>query len=152
MFKNHTRSNKENAMFLLMAIQRKRRCIFERMVENTGLYSSQHKMLMYLHRNNGFFHSQKDLAANLGISPPAAAVTLKKLENQGYISRSVYEDDSRINNIELTDKARQIINQTFDCFNKLDEIAFSDFTDEDIAVLTGYLTKMHNSLKKGMEH
>jgi DNA-binding MarR family transcriptional regulator len=144
-------NKKEAAMFLVRSIQRKRRSIFEKMVEKTGLYSSQHKMLMYLHRNNGFFHSQKDLAEKLGISPPAAAVTLKKLENQGYISRSVYADDSRINNIELTDKAKNIINQTFECFNELDEIAFSDFSDEELNNFINYLSRINDSLKKGLE-
>ena len=58
----------------------------EQWATDAGMHRSQHRMLMYLTRCKGT-PSQKDLAKHFDISPAAVAVTLKKLENDGYIER-----------------------------------------------------------------
>ena len=60
-----------------------------------GIYKSQLKMLGYVYHHEGI--SQRELARQLEISPPSIAVTAKKLEKMGYISRRMDENDNRMN-------------------------------------------------------
>ena len=58
----------------------------EKWATDAGMHRSQHRMLMYLNKCENT-PAQKDLANHFDISPAAVAVTLKKLESDGYIER-----------------------------------------------------------------
>ena len=74
-----------------MDVNHLHRTILERKLNQNGLYRSQHQLLMYIsdHPNQ----SQKEIARLNRISPATAAVTLKKLEKGGYITRIVDQED-----------------------------------------------------------
>ena len=71
-----------------------------RKVEGTGLYRSQHRLLMILGKHPDC--SQTAIAEKMDISPSAVAVTLKKLEKGGYISRQCHQHDNRVNEVVVT--------------------------------------------------
>ena len=86
-----------------------RRCI-EKKVNHTGVYQSQHRLLMHLNHHPNC--SQIEIAREMEISPAAVAVSLKKLESGGYIMRETTESDSRTHRVTITKKGRSVIERS----------------------------------------
>ena len=115
---------------------------------DAGMHRSQHRMLMYLNRCE-VTPTQKDLAKHFDISPAAVAVTLKKLESDGYIERGKCGErtDSRFNEIRITERGRDAALQSRKYFQHVDSEAFKDFSDEELALLSSLLERMQENLK-----
>lgn len=118
-------------------------------VENTGVYRSQHQILMHLchHRDC----SQSKLAEQMEISPAAVAVSLKKLEKGGYIVRESRENDNRANQIVITEKGNEVIKSSISLFEEIDKAIFKGFSEEDIDMLNHYLDRMYENLEAYQE-
>lgn len=71
-----------------------------------GLGAGQYHFLMALYNNNGVIQERLSRIVNLDKATTARAV--KKLEQQGYITRETNRDDKRSHNIFLTEKALSI--------------------------------------------
>ncbi|MBQ8525353.1 MAG: MarR family transcriptional regulator [Clostridia bacterium] len=120
--------------------------LIERMVEHMGCHHAQHRILFYLERNPGS-PSQRDIADFMEISPACVAVTMKKMEKNGLIRRKVKIGDSRTNIIEITPKAREIINISKQYFKNIEDGIFSGFSDEEIALLEEYFERMKANIR-----
>ena len=112
----------------------------EKRVEGTGVYRSQHRLLMILGKNPEC--SQTELAEKLEISPAAVAVSLKKLEKAGYIERQCHESDNRINHVAITEKGRQVIDISISYFREMENAFFGDFSDEELRQLEQLLWRV----------
>ena len=110
----------------------------------TGLHRSQHMLLMRLSR--GCIPSQKQLAKDLNVSPAAIAVSLKKLESDGYITRDADEGDCRCNRIDLTDKGRGVVATTCALFETIDCTMVEGFDDAELDALLSSLEKIGQNL------
>ena len=93
-----------------MRISRHHRAVMERMLSTTGVYRSQHKILMTISHNPNI--SQKELADRNEVSTATIAVSLKKIEKGGYIKRLVDEKDNRYNQICITQKGQEIVDKS----------------------------------------
>ena len=82
-------------------VARLHRSMMERRLDGTGVYRSQHQILMFVSDNPNV--SQKELARMYGVSGATIAVSLKKLERGGYIRRLVDQEDNRCNQICITE-------------------------------------------------
>ena len=124
------------------------RRVIEQWACDAGMHRSQHRMLMYLTRCEGT-PSQKDIAKNFDISPAAVAVTLKKLESDGYIERGKCGErtDSRFNEIKITERGRDAALQSRRYFQHVDNESFKDFTDEELEIFISLLERMQENLK-----
>lgn len=129
---------------LLQTINRSMKRSVEKKVAGTGVFRSQHKLLMTLGKHQDC--SQTELAEKLEISPAAVAVSLKKLEKAGYISRQCDSRDNRVNQIVITGKGQDMIHRSVECFQEIDENMLKGFTGEEIQELNSLLTRM---LKNG---
>ena len=129
----------------MIHVDRMHRCVVERFLVAFGIHRSQHMTLMYLSRQEDC-PSQKQIAEHFRISPASVAVTLKKLEEAGYIERESSEDDSRFNNIKITAKGRNIIDKSKELFEETDYEMFSSFTEEDYEAFRKCLEKMTSGL------
>ena len=130
----------------LMHINRLHRCAIDSKVSKAGLPRSQHMMLMHLNRRD-FKVSQKELADHFEISPVAVAVTLKKLESDGYIEKAASKDDSRFNEIAITEKGRSVVEFSHKVFSETDEKTFEGISDEERIILLEILDKVEKNLK-----
>lgn len=124
--------------------------ICERRLEDLPIHRSQHMLLMHLAKTKEP-PSQKELAAHLEISPAAVAVSLKKLEAEGYIARSATEDDSRVNEITITDKGRKIITESRLIFDGIDSEMFAGISEEAILTCTETLCRVNANIKALLE-
>ena len=111
----------------------------------TGLHRSQHILLMRL--SHCCIPSQKQLAKDLGISPAAIAVSLKRLEADGYITRDADADDCRCNRIALTEKGLGVVTQTTELFHYIDQTMVQGFDDAEMDALLASLEKIERNLQ-----
>lgn len=142
--------DKERAHYMfykMIQVDRLHRSIFEKMHSAFGIHRSQHRLLMYISKIDSC-NSQKDIAEHFGISPAAVAVSLKKLEDAGYVQRESAEKDSRFNSIALTEKGKNIVEKSLDFFSESDRAMFEDFSEEDYENFDSCLEKMAEGLKK----
>ena len=116
-------------------------------VENTGVFRSQHRLLMILGKHPDC--SQTELAERLEISSAAVAVSLKKLEKSGFISRQCQENDNRVNQVVITEKGWEIIDQSVQYFKEMDKAFLKDFSLEELRQLEAFLERM---IKNGEDY
>lgn len=137
-----------NTVGKLMKINRLHRSIFENTVSSLGIHHSQHHLLIYLSARGEETPSQKEIADTFQISPAAVAVSLKKLEKLGYVKRESVSDDNRIKKILITDKGRNIVEQTITMFGATDRNVFSGFSDEELKDFNFYLDRALENIEK----
>jgi MarR family. len=140
---NHLISNKEIVNQLINIAVRHRR-IMQNYLDETGVYQSQHRLLMEIAHNPNAF--QKDIAKSMDVSAATIAVSLKKLEKGGYISREIDETDNRLNKITITEKGNGVVEKSRKIFEAANEQIFRGFSDEEKSVLFNLLIKLNNNL------
>lgn len=121
----------------------------ERFADTLGIHRSQHFVLMRTAHMGGSV-AQKTLASELEISPAALAVTLKKLQNGGFIKKVPTGDDQRENTVTLTEKGKEIIRVSEQKFSGIDAKMMEGFSDEELLRLLGFLERMQENLKEGL--
>ncbi len=138
----------QRAIFTFISTDKLHRRVIERWATDAGMHRSRHRMLMYLSCCKET-PSQKDLALHFDISPAAVAGTLKKLEADGYIERGKCScrQDSRYNEIRITERGREATMQSRKYFRHVDVEALRDFTDEELDIFIGFLERMQDNLK-----
>ena len=147
MSKKQTEEKYRSIMGKLMSIIRDHKKVIDLYVGETNLHKSQHRMLMVLsHLGNNV--SQRDLAERLNITPAAVAVTLKKLEKDGLVERTVSESDNRFNQVVLTEKGKHIVKESHKVFEYADKKMFAGFTKEELDRLEAYVTRIKENLEK----
>ncbi len=124
--------------------------ICERRLAELPIHRSQHMLLMRISKE-GSLPSQRELAAQMEISPAAVAVALKRLESDGYIERLPDASDSRVNAISITEAGRAIVTESRRIFDELDREAFADIDECETRALTAALEKLCNNLQKMVE-
>ena len=134
------KDKKHQIMHLLRLVDHMMKCSIDRRVKITGLYRSQHRMLMFL----GDYPdcSQTELAGKLEISGAAVAVSLKKLEKAGYISRQCDAEDNRMNHVVISEKGKAAIEESKDFFNEMDSAALYGFSEEEIYKMEEFLNRI----------
>lgn len=131
----------------LMSIMRDHKSVVDSYVSDTKLHKSQHRLLMAL-SFMGDNISQRDLAEKLNITPAAVAVTLKKLEKNGLISKSTAEKDNRYNEVVMTEKGKRIVKESKKVFQYADEKMFRGFSEEELQTFNGFLDRIKENLRK----
>lgn len=134
------------AMHLFIRVSHMHHAAIEGRVSKLGFHHSQHRMLMHLARYE-HIPSQKELADAMGISPAAVTTTLKRLEKEGYIARSVTDEDNRRNEIRITDAGIAAVNASRDLFVAVDHRMFEGLTEDEIKTFTIILERMRDNLR-----
>lgn len=120
------------------------RRIVEQCFQDTGVYRSQHQLLMYISRNLN--QSQTEIAEGMEVAPATVAVSLKKLEKGGYIEKVVDKSDNRFNKIEMTQKGESLVKDSIRVFRSIDKVMFRDFSDDELLQLQDYMIRVKKNL------
>ena len=134
------------AVGLLRRVMRRHHALVERRTCDLGIHHSQHRMLMTLARRQEDIPSQKELAERLGISAAAVTTTLKKLEREEYITRSMTDEDNRKNEIRITEKGIAKLLEGRAIFESSDRTMFEGFTPEEMATFISYMERLNRNL------
>ncbi|MEG0689193.1 MAG: MarR family transcriptional regulator [Hungatella sp.] len=127
-------------------VTRMHRSVMERCLHVTGVYRSQHQILMYVVDNPNA--SQKEIAKLYGVSTATIAVSLKKLEKGGYIQRMVDEKDNRFNRICITEKGKKVVDDSMKIFHQIETRMFEGFSEEDFKRMEGFFDRVYDNLKE----
>ena len=92
--------------------------------------------------------TQKDIADALQTSPAALAMSMKRLQKAGLIEKREDETDLRVNQIHLTEKGKQIHNESLSKIVEIDQHMLEGFSAEETAQLFHYLNRLYDNLKK----
>ena len=125
------------------------RQLIESHVNSIGIYRTQHMILMILARL-GHLPSQKELSTRLSITPAAVTGALKSLIKDGYIEKTIGEDN-RYNEIMITKAGLEIVKRSKECFEAIDRSMFRGFTDDELKVYISFLDKIQNNIKESSE-
>ena len=90
--------------------------------------------------------SQKELAEYLNVTAATVAVSVKKLEKGGYITRIVDQEDNRYNKLCLTEEGRDVVEHSRQFFKNVENQMFLGFTEEEFQIMEGYLERVYANL------
>ena len=138
-------SKLSQAIETMMKINKMHHSMIELKAKEIGMHRTQHKILMHLARD-GMLPSQKELAERLNVTPAAITVALRKIEHDGYIERTLGQD-TRYNEIKITEKGRALVNKTRELFLEVDTAMFDGFTDEELDTYISFLEKMQSNIQ-----
>lgn len=122
------------------------RYIIDRLLEEKGIYFGQPPILRFLSENPNA--TQKDIADSLNISPASVAVSVKRMEKSGIISRETDKDDARRNNLSLTEKGVELEKFAKQTFDAVDSAKISGFSEEEISFMLAIIKKMTYNLSE----
>lgn len=132
-----------------MRTDRMHRAAIERKLADLGIHRTQHMMLLDIKRHG--LGSQREIAERFDISPAAVAVTLKKLEENGYITRKAGAQDSRCKEVRLTEKGEAILATSYEAFTAVDLAMFADFTEEELTAFSAILARLQAALRSAVD-
>jgi DNA-binding MarR family transcriptional regulator len=115
-----------------------------RVAMSRGLYIGQPALLLTLKQQG--ICSQTDLAEALNVTTPSIAVSVKRLEKNGLITKTINEKDNRYNQIELTDEGKKSAKVCEDIFDTINDRMFDGFSKEDLALINAFLERMRQNL------
>lgn len=128
-----------------MKVARCHRGVMERCLSSTGVYRSQHRILMCISDHPNI--SQRDLARLNDVTTATMAVTLSKLEKGGYIRRAVDEKDKRFNQTVITEKGEKVVQDSRRIFRNIEETMFAGFSEEDFERMSVLFDRILENLK-----
>lgn len=121
-------------------------------LEDFNIGSGQYIFLSYLYRKDGI--NQEEISEHLRIDKATTAKAIKKLENEGYITRSTDLKDKRAYKVYITQKALDIKSDFVNAIKSWNEILSSGITTEEKESVLKLLQKMaenafnHNLMEK----
>lgn len=139
-------SLRRSVMMKYMRIIKLHRNVLETGVKQTGVYRSQHQILMLLSEHKDV--SQKELAQRMFVSTATIAVSVKKLEKAGYITRIADQEDNRMNKLCLTEKGRHMVKNGKEYFYRVEKQMFKNFSKEELSVMEQQLNRMFQNLSE----
>ena len=95
--------------------------------------------------------TQLDLVRATLLKPPTVSVTLKKLEESGYVRRESDESDMRAIRVYLTERGKALHRSTIARLRENDTILMEGISEEEQAVLLQLLTKMRDNMLRTLE-
>jgi DNA-binding MarR family transcriptional regulator len=110
-------------------LYRKGSVFINKEVSEYGIGSGQFMFLLELYINDG--KNQEEIAETLKIDKGTTARALKKLEEQGFVTRIKDENDKRSNKIYLNDKAKDVREGVLDVLNDWNKEITKSLTEEE---------------------
>lgn len=114
-----------------------------------GLYVGQPLMLDIVTSNPG--SNQKILAKLAGIKPSTVNVMLGRMAKNGLVEIKKDENNSKLSQVFITDKGKELSKKSTQFKTNLDEIAYKDLSKNEIETLKNILSKINNNLKNELD-
>ena len=111
-----------------------------------GVMSQQgaHLVLSNLASHDGI--NQLELVNATHLRPPTVSVILRRMEEEGLVTRSADPNDKRSVRVYLTDKGKKLDKKNITRIKDLDATALAGLSPEDIATLMTLLPKIRDNL------
>lgn len=121
------------------------------MLEEYNLKPGQAGVLFLLEKYENL--SQREIADKMGVKPPSITVSLKKMEEQGYITRKADFHDQRIIRISTTEKGSVCTVHIKEVMRKIEDLMCENMSREEILLMNRFLMQMRDNLvtSRGMD-
>lgn len=116
---------------------------FSKKFSKFGIGSGQYVFLLNLYKNSGI--TQEELTEKVKLDKATTARAIKKLEDEGYVSRVKKENDKRAYRLELTEKAENIKEEVYSIMEQWENKVRGCLTKEETEELINLLIKLRNS-------
>ncbi len=111
-----------------------------RTLEPYGISGGQSLFLLTLYFNNG--ESQEKISSCLKIDKTTTARAVKRLEDGGFVTRSVDISDKRAYKVFLTQKALGVVPHIHEALKRWEDLIKSEVTDDEYILLEKLLNKI----------
>ena len=109
-----------------------------------GLNESYRHLLFHLSRNEGA--TQLTLARATNLKPPTISITLKKMEEEGYVKRIPDDIDLRAVRVYMTEKGKAFDEASRQLVQTMDREAVKDMSNAEIEQLMSLLGRVFFNL------
>ncbi len=109
-----------------------------------GLYFGQMPVLDYVHAHPGC--TQIEIADHLQVSPASIALSTKRLQKAGYLTKEVDLDNLRRKRLCLSEEGEKIRSRTREKMDLLDAWAFRGFSEEELSTLVSLVDRITMNL------
>ena len=116
-----------------------------RVLEDLEIGVGHVPVLSLLMQNNVM--PQRELATAIHVTPATMSGTLKRMERDGLVTRSVDEKDARVTLVRLSVRGRELCNQALEYFCGRSSILVRGFSPDEIDVLHGFVRRMWQNLE-----
>lgn len=137
------KSNRHIGKYISL-LHRKGSIFINRELSNYGIGSGQFMFLLELYIQDG--RNQEELSERLKIDKGTTARALKKLEEQGFITRLKDECDKRSNKIYLTQKAKDVQENVYDILDEWNKKLRESLSEEEEDIVENLLMKVCNNI------
>lgn len=125
------------------------RVVVQEYLDQLGLYIGQPRFLFALSRNPGM--SQGELTKELSLSKETVSVTVRRLEQAGYVRRVVSDNDKRLRLLYLSEKGENLMPELTENFNEINERMFSQLNASEQIILKSLYEKMIVGIKGSVD-
>jgi len=101
--------------------------------KNVGIILGQWRVLMTLKKNQDGL-TQKEIADKLGLEAPTLIPIIERLESDGLVKTTVYQNDRRNNTIYRTQKVDTVWDRTIDSAIRILHIALGNIPDTRVRI------------------
>jgi DNA-binding MarR family transcriptional regulator len=135
--------------WLFRVCDRMHHYMMAREFELRGLSKATHPFLLFALKNAEKDKplSQKEIAEKLGVAPPTAAVSIRRMEKAGLLAKRADREDSRRNCITITPKGEKLVKECKEAFDDIDRRMFEGFSRQDQENMRSYYLRMIRNLE-----
>lgn len=130
--------------YLLMAEQSMVHKMLMKQLSDTSMSLGQPKVLEYLKNHDGA--SQRDIVKGCHIEAPTLTSILNRMEQMGLVERKMLNNNRRSLHIFVTDKGKEYQQRIEHEFEKIEQSAFKNFSEEEIRTFMASLKKIYINL------
>ena len=112
--------------------------------EELGFKSGYRQILRFLSHEDGV--TQVDIARNSHFTAPTVSVTLKKMEDEGLISRKTDKNDTRRTRVFITEKGREWESHLHEKVMDCEEMLVRGFSEEETEEFLRLLKKARENI------
>ncbi|GKX68660.1 MarR family winged helix-turn-helix transcriptional regulator [Inconstantimicrobium mannanitabidum] len=127
----------------ISAVYWQRNSFFLKRFNKFNIGCGQYRFLLNLYLQDGI--TQEELSSKLMVDKATTARAIKKLEEEGYVSRSVLEEDKRAYKIMITEKSLSIKKEFFEILDEWENEVMRNLSVEEKKSLLHLLEKIASS-------
>ncbi len=116
--------------------------------DDPNIQGSYRSLLFHLAHEDG--RTQLELSKLTHLKPPTISITIRKMEDDGYVTRVIDENDMRQVRVYLTEKGRNHDMMIQERINAIEQKVMMNITPEETEIVMHILERMRENLMEGM--
>lgn len=126
-----------------------RRIQGQRIHRELGLYQGQIPVLDFIRKNPDC--NQVDIAEKLHVTPATIAISTKRMEKAGLLTKRIDEDNLRCKLLNITELGERKCDDAYAAYSSCTDGLFKDFSDEELSQLEGFLDRILVNLARQLD-